>query len=400
MSTVGLTAQETSFPLKNPLLWSSCGDSMDSKSSWWSPHESLKAAYTDPKFHAFHKKSPPQSPSHERHKHSPGTQRLPKKSQPSYLSLSSTPEPSGTSSSEELPSLPSLPQHRNSSPPHTQGRGSKPLPPLPRDQDSVRSLDNDEYFCLDEKSRLLEDQVIKPVRSGHGRQSLRIRGKVNQGFCERPIPTAQPQHTGQPQLEIRHTSNHHQPLERHDSRHEPGQLCPRQTPDRPQKQIRRTKSGPAGSFSKPCLLNQSKRSTNRTEVPPPIPPRLRADDRDEPCFVNQSKRSTNRTEVPPKLPPRDPLCRGCSRTPSFKGLPPYKNREMPPTQSFAPDPKYVYRGLRRQNSEGSPCIVPVIENGHKVSNTHYFLMDGPPARAMGSHSPELDFHKNPPVDLV
>ncbi|MCQ8205227.1 hypothetical protein NP569_23265, partial [Vibrio parahaemolyticus] len=52
---------------------------------------------------------------------------------------------------------------------------------------------------------------------------------------------------------------------------------------------------------------------------------------------------------------------------------------MPPTHSFAPDPKYVSsKALQRQSSEGSankvPCILPIIENGKKVSSTHYYLL--------------------------
>lgn len=57
----------------------------------------------------------------------------------------------------------------------------------------------------------------------------------------------------------------------------------------------------------------------------------------------------------------------------------YLNGIMPPTQSFAPDPKYVSRGLQRQNSEGSPCILPVMENGRQASTTHYFLLPQRPA---------------------
>uniref|UniRef100_UPI00067E6502 ERBB receptor feedback inhibitor 1 n=1 Tax=Homo sapiens TaxID=9606 RepID=UPI00067E6502 len=68
-----------------------------------------------------------------------------------------------------------------------------------------------------------------------------------------------------------------------------------------------------------------------------------------------------------------------SRTPSPKSLPSYLNGVMPPTQSFAPDPKYVSsKALQRQNSEGSaskvPCILPIIENGKKVCSTHYYLL--------------------------
>lgn len=103
------------------------------------------------------------------------------------------------------------------------------------------------------------------------------------------------------------------------------------------------------------------------------------------------------------MPPREPLSRGSSRTPSPRSLPTYSNGEMPPTQSFAPDPKYVsYRGLQRQNSEGSPCILPVMENGQKASNTHYYLIDGPAPRNTDVSNSEWDYHsrRKPHVDLV
>ncbi|EPY73170.1 hypothetical protein CB1_029410006 [Camelus ferus] len=43
------------------------------------------------------------------------------------------------------------------------------------------------------------------------------------------------------------------------------------------------------------------------------------------------------------------------------------------------DPKYVSsKALQRQHSEGAaskvPCILPIIENGKKVSSTHYYLL--------------------------
>ncbi|KAJ0068892.1 hypothetical protein NL108_014009 [Boleophthalmus pectinirostris] len=428
MSTVGLTAQETSFPLENPFLWGSC-HSMDSNSSWGYTHEaspnfSIKSPYTDPKVHLYHKESPPLSLSYERHKHSPGTQRLLKKSRPSYLSLSCTPEPSTPSPSEDTHIL-SQPQsaYRGCSPPQTPGRCSKPLPPIPLQTDScsIQSLDNEEYFInSDESCRLVADPVIKPVRFGLGRRSLRIHGQVNHAFCDHGPQSPRPTQTLQHHPVNHHQGNHHQiqiSHDRHESQHEPPvqraprqetedvPVCPRQLQDKTQRRVRRTQSGPAGSFNKPSFLNlQSKRNTHSTykpEVPPPIPPRHHKTEDPRRWSVEVSGAYSDE-DRPPKLPPRDPLSRGCSRTPSPKSLPLYVNGEMPPTQSFAPDPKYVYRGLQRQNSEGSPCIFPVIENGQKVSNTHYFLLDGPPAQNLDVSNSEWDYRsrKKAPVDFV
>ncbi|KAK7915881.1 hypothetical protein WMY93_011642 [Mugilogobius chulae] len=433
MSTVGLTAQETSFPLENH-FWGSCCHSMDSKSSWGYPHEShnfsIKSAYTDQKVNLYQKESPPLSPSYERH--SPGTQRL-KKSRPSYLSLSCTSEPSTPSPPEDT-HTPSQPQstYRNCSPPQTPGRCSKPLPPIPlqKDSSSVQSLDNEDYFThSDESCRLLADKIIKPMRFGFGRRSFRIHGQVNHAFSEHgpqsPKPSQTPQHHHHPanhHHSTHHHGNHHQGLylqtqtsqERHELQPElPEQralhqqteeipICSRQLQDKTRR-VRRTQSGPAGSFHKPCYLNlQSKRNnqgTYKPEVPPPIPPRLHKMEDPRRWSVALSGAYS---DEPPKLPPRDPLSRGCSRTPSPKSLPLYVNGEMPPTQSFAPDPKYVYRGLMRQNSEGSPCIFPVMVNGQKDSHTHYFLLDGPPARDMDESSSEWDYRsqKKASIDLV
>lgn len=424
MSTVGLTVQETSFPLDNPFLWGSCCTSMDSKSSWGYPLEacpnfSIKSSYTDPKGHSYHRDSPPLSPSIERHKPSPVTKKLPNKSRPAYLSLSCMPEPSTPSPSEDKHIL-SL---RGSSPPQTPSRCSKPLPPIPPQTNSCseHSLDIDEHFTIpDETCRLVDNQVIKPVRFGLGRRSLRIGGQVNRAFCDngaqshRPTQTQHHQHLHQPTYHqanlphCNHQQTHAAQQEWHEARHsapqerEEVQLCPR-TLDKTQRRVRRTQSGPAGSFNKPAFLNlQARRnahSTYKPEVPPPLPPRLRTDDPRR--WSVEVSGAYSDEDKPPKLPPRDP--RGCSRTPSPKTLPLYVNGEMPPTQSFAPDPKYVsYRGLQRQNSEGSPCILPVMVNGHKDSSTHYFLLDGPPPQNTDESHLEWDYgsRRKPQVDFV
>lgn len=412
MSTVGLTAQETSFPLENPFLWGSSCHMADPKSSWGYPHEAshnygIKSSYTNPRVHAHHKDPPPLSPTYEKHKPSP------KMSLPSHLSLSFTTEPFSPSPSEDKHILP-LPQsvYRGSSPPQTPGRCSKPLPPIPLHTDTdtctEQTTDNEleSFTNTDESSCLLSDKVSKSsLQYGlWDRWSLRIQGQVNRGFCDyyHGPQSPRPIQTQQHQVQASHEAQ---------ERHEPLQqespeivIHPRQL-DKTQKKVGRTQSCPPGSFNKQAFLNlqSHKRNTQnmyKPEVPPPIPPRLHKTEDYRRWSLEVSSGAYSDEDKPPKVPPRDP--RGSSRTPSPKSLPLYINGEMPPTQSFAPDPKYVYRGLQRQNSEGSPCILPVIENGQKVSNTHYYLLDGPPSHNMDVSHSEWDYRnrKKAPVDFV
>ncbi|ERE81916.1 ERBB receptor feedback inhibitor 1-like protein [Cricetulus griseus] len=162
---------------------------------------------------------------------------------------------------------------------------------------------------------------------------------------------------------------------------------PNPPPPQSHRRLRRSHSGPAGSFNKPAIRISSythraspSSDEDKPEVPPrvPIPPRPA-----KPDYRRWSAEVTSNTysdeDRPPKVPPREPLSRSNSRTPSPKSLPSYLNGVMPPTQSFAPDPKYVSsKALQRQSSEGSaskvPCILPIIENGKKVSSTHYYLL--------------------------
>uniref|UniRef100_A0A3B4DVJ1 Activated CDC42 kinase 1 n=1 Tax=Pygocentrus nattereri TaxID=42514 RepID=A0A3B4DVJ1_PYGNA len=99
---------------------------------------------------------------------------------------------------------------------------------------------------------------------------------------------------------------------------------------------------------------------------------------------------------PPQIPPRDPLSQPGSRTPSPMGL--YvgshcspgsiysssylstsPGKLMPTTQSFASDPKYAApkviqaQGKDKEATKG-PCILPIVRDGKKVSNTHYYLL--------------------------
>uniref|UniRef100_A0A3B4WSA0 Tyrosine kinase, non-receptor, 2b n=1 Tax=Seriola lalandi dorsalis TaxID=1841481 RepID=A0A3B4WSA0_SERLL len=100
---------------------------------------------------------------------------------------------------------------------------------------------------------------------------------------------------------------------------------------------------------------------------------------------------------PPQIPPRDPLSQSDSRTPSPMGLvapltscPPTHTygsylstspgKLMPTTHSFASDPKYAAPKVIQAQGQGKdptskgPCILPIVRDGRKVSNTHYYLL--------------------------
>ncbi|XP_051931666.1 ERBB receptor feedback inhibitor 1a [Hippocampus zosterae] len=430
MSTVGLTAQETSFPVEHPFLRGSYYHSMaGSKSSWSYTHDldnfyfTMKSEHTDHSSHRQHK-SPP-SLSYERHKHSSSILKLPlKKLRPSHLSLSCSAEPSTPSPGDDdqvVSSFQHLSMYECSSPPQTPDRCSKPLPPIPlrRDISSEQAMDNEveSFTSTDESCCLVSDQCSKPspFRTGlPSRRSLRDCGQINHAYYDGPLSPRQPQPQ---QLPV------HRPQQKEMQDHRLQELpavCQRQR-DKTQKKLHRSKSGPAGSLNNPCQLRSKYSALNtghKMEVPPPIPPR--------PTKMSgpaHSQRDTRRwsaevsysdEDKPPKLPPRDPLSLGTSRTPSPKSLPTYINGVMPTTQSFAPDPKYVSRGLQRQNSEGSPCILPIVDKeGKKASSTHYYLLPHRPTfvdsksvekflQTLDSPDSEWDCHtrRKAPVDLV
>ncbi|XP_070829837.1 tyrosine kinase, non-receptor, 2b isoform X4 [Chaetodon trifascialis] len=115
---------------------------------------------------------------------------------------------------------------------------------------------------------------------------------------------------------------------------------------------------------------------------------------------------------PPQIPPRDPLSQPGSRTPSPMGLvvgsPQQRvysispttmqstltscpsthtygsylstspGKLMPTTHSFASDPKYaapkVIQAQGKDAASKGPCILPIVRDGRKVSNTHYYLL--------------------------
>ncbi|XP_053256456.1 ERBB receptor feedback inhibitor 1 [Podarcis raffonei] len=263
-------------------------------------------------------------------------------------------------------------------------RSTRPLPPLPIPEDFVHDdVDREvEFLTSSDTDFLLEEcsgPAFKPAT--YGRRSFRGCGQINYAYFDAPAgskaeepPSAKP--SGCPAGVCAAVAAAAVP---------PPPPAP--TAHQLHRRLRRSHSGPAGSFHKPVVRVSShfRRASpssddDKPEVPPrvPIPPRvLKPDYRRWSAEVASGAYSDE--DKPPKVPPREPLSCSNSRTPSPKSLPSYLNGIMPPTQSFAPDPKYVSsKALQRQHSEGSgsrvPCILPIIENGKKVSSTHYYLL--------------------------
>uniref|UniRef100_A0A8C8SJ69 ERBB receptor feedback inhibitor 1 n=1 Tax=Pelusios castaneus TaxID=367368 RepID=A0A8C8SJ69_9SAUR len=250
-------------------------------------------------------------------------------------------------------------------------RSSRPLPPLPISEDlSPDAVDREvEFLTSSDTAFLLDDYELPSFKpSAPSRRSFRGCGQINYAYFDAPAVSKIEDANSATNLNGCTPSP-----------------CP--PPQQLHRRLRRSHSGPAGSFNKPVVrisshLNRASPNSDedKPEVPPrvPIPPRaLKPDYRRWSAEVTSSAYSDE--DRPPKVPPREPLSGSNSRTPSPKSLPLYLNGVMPPTQSFAPDPKYVSsKALQRQNSEGSanriPCILPIIENGKKASSTHYYLL--------------------------
>ncbi|XP_034743843.1 tyrosine kinase, non-receptor, 2b isoform X6 [Etheostoma cragini] len=163
---------------------------------------------------------------------------------------------------------------------------------------------------------------------------------------------------------------------------------------------------------------------DRPQIPPrvPIPPRpIKRGDYTSTRWsrdLSLSPTPTDTTEDvsgpnrPPQIPPRDLLSQPGSRTPSPMGLvvgsPQQRvysvspttmqaplsscpsthtfgsylstspGKLMPPTHSFASDPKYaapkVIQAQGKDTASKGPCILPIVRDGRKVSNTHYYLL--------------------------
>lgn len=249
-----------------------------------------------------------------------------------------------------VPSLQKLSVYEHT-PPCSPRRVTKPLPPLPDigDLSSDEAEDNEvEFFSSTSESQCLVPKTPSFQYGLPGRRSFRGNGQINFAYHEGP------------QWEQMVTPNQ----------------------DRPQRRLHRSHSGPAGSFKatnfRPTGLHHSPHShpQEKPEVPPRVPIRHRFSE-----STDSRRPSTDDFDAdkPPKVLPREPIHHVIPRAISPKSLPIYINGVMPPTQSFAPYPEYVSKAQHKQICEGlpaprSPCILPIMEDGKKVSSTHYFLL--------------------------
>uniref|UniRef100_A0A1A7XMW6 non-specific protein-tyrosine kinase n=1 Tax=Iconisemion striatum TaxID=60296 RepID=A0A1A7XMW6_9TELE len=163
-------------------------------------------------------------------------------------------------------------------------------------------------------------------------------------------------------------------------------------------------------------------SEDKPQIPPrvPIPPRpIKRGDYTSPRWSRDfsvspvpvdNKEDISGLSTPPQVPPRDPLAQTDSRTPSpislsfsqqklysvspttqqasFTSYPSahtYSSylstspgKPMPTTHSFASDPKYtapkVIQAQGKNSASKGPCILPIVHDGQKLSNTHYYLL--------------------------
>ncbi|XP_061652640.1 tyrosine kinase, non-receptor, 2b isoform X5 [Phyllopteryx taeniolatus] len=189
-----------------------------------------------------------------------------------------------------------------------------------------------------------------------------------------------------------------------------------------QQECMRRLNVPTGQSSAACLRAHLPSSEDKPQIPPrvPIPPRpIKRGDYSSarrsgdlslsptPADVAEDISSSER-DRPPQIPPREPLSQPGSRTPSPKGpevgspqpavcsasptpltacpsahaqssyLSTSPGIFMPTTHSFASDPKYaapkVIQAPGKEFASKGPCILPIVRDGRKVSNTHYYLL--------------------------
>ncbi|XP_026130943.1 ERBB receptor feedback inhibitor 1-like [Carassius auratus] len=412
MSTAGLTAQEICLPAQSLLLRDSHWYSMAGAKPSWKYHDLHNLYFidssTDYNIQSKQQVLPSFSGAEKQRtdlqsQNSPGGQPLPtKKPRPSQLTLHTDPFTSSPAEDDQVvPCFKRLTVSDYISPPQTPSRVDKPLPPIPGSAELSpdQAMDSEvEFFNGDDNRRLVSESCSKHSSFRYGmpsRRSFRGCGQINYAYFEsttslqKTQPQPQPQSQSQKLRQERETQQREQELRDHhhqlQQQHQQQQNCLQQQ-ERTQRKLRRSHSGPAGCFNKPTSFrlsshHQNMQGLDKPEVPPrvPIPPRpvKTGDYRRWSAEVSSGANSDD--DRPPKVPPREPVSGSSSRTPSPKSLPVYLNGIMPPTQSFAPDPKYVSRGLQRQNSEGSPCILPIMENGRKASTTHYFLLPQRPS---------------------
>ncbi|XP_067096972.1 LOW QUALITY PROTEIN: ERBB receptor feedback inhibitor 1-like [Osmerus mordax] len=307
--------------------------------------------------------------------------------------------------------------------PYIPCRDPKPLPPLPDPEDlsSDEATDGEVEFFTDERRHLLPKSCLKSFalrHGGPGRRSFRGCGQTNYAYHEdqvvdgssganyatsswannraKSVVTIETSGGTSSSPKVGTSNGGSFGIQGQWSqiqKGEQGMAAARvvplgKQPDRTQRaKLRR-------SHSERRLVSHHHHHAHgncrdNTQDKPEVPPRVPIPQLPLKSTTTDSSTDYHDKDKPPKVPPRVPLQPSVPpRTPSPKSLPIYVNGVMPPTQSFAPNPKYVSKAPQRlplQSEEASsadmqsPCIVPIMEGGTKSSATHYFLLPRRPA---------------------
>uniref|UniRef100_A0A8C7LQR2 Activated CDC42 kinase 1 n=1 Tax=Oncorhynchus kisutch TaxID=8019 RepID=A0A8C7LQR2_ONCKI len=164
-----------------------------------------------------------------------------------------------------------------------------------------------------------------------------------------------------------------------------------------QQECMRRLNVPTGGGPQPPLLSPIsglQSMDDKPQIPPrvPIPPRpVKRGDYTRwsgDLSLSLTPASEEVQDRPPQIPPRDPLSQPGS-TMVFPSAPPpptygsylstSPGKLMPTTHSFALDPKYAAPKVIQAQAQGKdlakgPCILPIVRDGRKISNTHYYLL--------------------------
>lgn len=275
---------------------------------------------------------------------------------------------------------------------------ARPLPPPPAYDDVAQDEDDMEVSSINSaEQQLSEEQHQTPLTSGEAMEELSAPQSLNKACLEDNLflPTKQSQSGCSA---FSQSAEIFQELQ---------QECMRRL-NVPVASATHTPLTPAPTEDKPL-------------IPPrvPIPPRPIKKGDYSSCRWSQDlslspsppepleEVSGPEQERPPQIPPRDPL--SGSRTPSplslvvgspqprVYSISPTQShsltssshsygtylstspaKAMPTTHSFASNPKYtapkVIQAQGKELANKGPCILPIVRDGRKVSNTHYYLL--------------------------
>ncbi|XP_029380626.1 activated CDC42 kinase 1-like isoform X2 [Echeneis naucrates] len=307
---------------------------------------------------------------------------------------------------------------------------ARPLPPPPAYDDVAQDEDDMEVSSINSSEQQYEDEQVEvhdpdePFSSG---QKVQVEALVSRG-PDRPglednlfLPS---QHSQGLSTSFSQSEEIFQELQQECMRRlnvPSGSAAPSSSPSQTSSSFAQAVQALEGHQQDTLSSNEDK-----PQIPPrvPIPPRpiKRGDytsvrwSRDlslSPTPADTTEDISDQSR-PPQIPPRDPLSQPGSRTPSPMGLvvgspqqriysvspntmqapltscPPTHSygsylstspgKLMPTTHSFASDPKYAAPKVIQAQAQGKdpttkgPCILPIVRDGRKVSNTHYYLL--------------------------